>query len=451
MRAYQYILSQVWAILPEALEIGLNIALREHEPESVQARDGKPMDRTRTASKRGCVAVIPVCGPIFRYADMFTELCGGATVDAIAKDLTAALDDDSVDAIVLEIDSPGGQAAGIGELAAMIRDGTKRKPIIGYTSAHACSAAYWIAAACSEVVAAPTAILGSIGVVLAYPTKGDGKKSVEFVSSQSPNKRPDPSTEKGRSEVQRTVDDLATLFIAAVADYRGVDEDCVVNNFGQGGLQVGQRAVDSGMADRLGSFESVLSELTAASQQRRNSTTPAGLAATTPERVITMADETIQAGAVAGMDDLRKQVAALLDQNKAILAENVTILKERIEVEANAYVTSLIHGKQALSAETSVIKAAFVQLATDDKASPIAGTSRVDMLKSLYASRPAHGLTDAPVRDSAQIEKDLAEGKIQVVETGAPKTPTRPEEVPKSRLATLMSLDSELARFAPKV
>jgi ClpP class serine protease len=437
MRAYQYILSQVWAILPEALEIGLNIALREHEPESVQARDGKPMDRTRTASKRGCVAVIPVCGPIFRYADMFTELCGGATVDAIAKDLTTALDDDSVDAIVLEIDSPGGQAAGIGELAAMIRDGTKRKPIIGYTSAHACSAAYWIAAACSEVVAAPTAILGSIGVVLAYPTKGDGKKSVEFVSSQSPNKRPDPSTEKGRSEVQRTVDDLATLFIAAVADYRG--------------LQVGQRAVDSGMADRLGSFESVLSELTAASQQRRNSTTPAGLAATTPERVITMADETIQAGAVAGMDDLRKQVAALLDQNKAILAENVTILKERIEVEANAYVTSLIHGKQALSAETSVIKAAFVQLATDDKASPIAGTSRVDMLKSLYASRPAHGLTDAPVRDSAQIEKDLAEGKIQVVETGAPKTPTRPEEVPKSRLATLMSLDSELARFAPKV
>jgi ClpP class serine protease len=451
MRAYQYILSQVWAILPETLELGMNIALRENDVEAVQARDGKPMDRTRTASKRGCVAVIPVCGPIFRYADMFTDLCGGATVDAIAKDLHAALDDDSVDAIVLEIDSPGGQAAGIGELSAMIREGTKRKPIVAYASAHACSAAYWIAAACSEVVAAPTAILGSIGVVLAYPTKGDGKKSVEFVSSQSPNKRPDPSTEKGRSEVQRTVDDLASLFIGAVADYRGTTVEAVEANFGQGGLQVGQRAVDSGMADRLGTFESVLSELTATSQQRRNSTNPAGLAATTPERVNTMADEKIDAGAVAGMDDLRKQVAMLLDQNKAILAENVTILKERIDVEANAYVSALVHGKQILSAESPAIKAAFVQSSVDDKASPIAGSSRVDMLKSLYASRPAHALTDPAVTDSARIEQDLAEGRIKVVETGPPKVPTRPEDVSKSRLAALMNLDPELARHAPKV
>jgi ClpP class serine protease len=81
------------------------------------------------------------------------------------------------------------------------------------------------------------------------------------VSSQSPNKRLDPKTGKGRELLQKELDDLASVFISDVARNRGVGIDTVQEKFGQGGLLIASEAIKFGMADELNSLEGIVSKL----------------------------------------------------------------------------------------------------------------------------------------------------------------------------------------------
>lgn len=261
MKALQAIAREPWAILPDALEQILAIAQREAgDPEALAARLGRPLDNTRTVTMRDGVAVVPVIGPIFQRANLFTEISGATSIELLARDFTAALDDPAVRAIALEIDSPGGQVAGTSEFADMVYQARGQKPITAYISARGASGAYWIASAADRIVVADTALVGSIGVVSAIrPPRDDG--SIEIVSSRAPNKRIDIASDDGRAQVQALVDRLETVFIDTVARNRGLDADTVVVDFGAGGLLVGSDAVDAGMADAVGSFESILAGL----------------------------------------------------------------------------------------------------------------------------------------------------------------------------------------------
>jgi hypothetical protein len=91
--------------------------------------------------------------------------------------------------------------------------------------------------------------------------RGDDPNELIIVSSNAPRKHPDLSTDDGRADVQATLDALETVFVGAVARNRGVTPAVVLSDFGQGGVFVGQAAVDAGMADRLGSFEATLAQM----------------------------------------------------------------------------------------------------------------------------------------------------------------------------------------------
>jgi ClpP class serine protease len=179
------------------------------------------------------------------------------------------LDDPTVDALLLNVDSPGGEATGINELGDMLFEARATKPIWSYVEGLGASAAYWLASATERIVVDATAALGSIGVVLAVsdPTKANARE-IEFVSSQSPNKRPDPTSERGKAQLQRLVDAMAAVFVAKVARNRGVSEEQVLADFGSGGLLVGEHARRAGLADALGSFEGTLAELQQAALAR---------------------------------------------------------------------------------------------------------------------------------------------------------------------------------------
>lgn len=101
--------------------------------------------------------------------------------------------------------------------------------------------------------------MGSIGVVSMFE-KDDEDKTIEIVSSQSPNKRPDINTDEGRAKIQARVDELAEVFIAKVARNRGITVVDVVKNFGVGDVSVGKSAVRSGLADGLASFEGIIAD-----------------------------------------------------------------------------------------------------------------------------------------------------------------------------------------------
>lgn len=262
-------------------------------PEAVAARRGSWLEGTNAVEMRGDVAVVTVRGPIFRYANMITEFSGATALSTLARDFMTARESAQAASILLAIDSPGGEANGIAEFAQMVRDAAAVKPVTAYVGGIGASAAYWIAAAAGTVVTAPTALLGSIGVVTTLRDtrardEKAGIRSYDIVSSQSPKKRLDPSTDDGRSDLQAIVDRLAAEFVGTVATYRGATPETVLAEFGRGGVLIGSDAVAVGMADRVGSFESTL-----ASMASRNSvlfSSPAALAGLSTPKETKMAD-----------------------------------------------------------------------------------------------------------------------------------------------------------------
>jgi len=103
----------------------------------------------------------------------------------------------------------------------------------------------------------------------ARDAKADVKR-VEIVSSSSPDKRIDPNTDAGRAKVQAMVDALAEVFVSSVAKFRGVGTEKVLSDFGRGGVLVGAQAKSAGMADRIGSLDSVIAELAGRQQATRS-------------------------------------------------------------------------------------------------------------------------------------------------------------------------------------
>ena len=251
----------IWAITPEMMGTMADIARESRKTCDAIAREmGKDLKDANAASIRDGVAVIKVSGPLFRYANLMTRICGATSYELLAQDFNKAVQNPNIKGILLDIDSPGGEVNGCSELSDMIYQARGTKPIIAYASGACCSGAYWIASACDKILAADTAILGSIGVVSIFE-KDDEDKTIEIVSSQSPNKRPDINTEEGKAKIQARVDELAEVFIAKVARNRGITAVDVVKNFGAGDVSVGQHAVRNGLADGLSSFEDIISSL----------------------------------------------------------------------------------------------------------------------------------------------------------------------------------------------
>lgn len=275
LMALQFLASQAWALPPTMLADMEAIARRELKAGSLDAlatQDGEGLKSAPAVELRDGVALIKVRGVVSRYASWMHDICGGTSTEALAKSLSASIEDPKVRAVVLWIDSPGGQVNGLNEMAELIYEARGRKKIVAYVGGQACSAAYWMASACAEVVIDATAELGSVGTVAGFRILPpvEGEQRIEIVSSNAPNKRLDPTSEGGQAAVQTIVDDLETVFIDAVTRNMGVGRDKVLADFGRGGTFIGAKAVKQGMAHRLGSLEGLIAELSGRQSSRPN-------------------------------------------------------------------------------------------------------------------------------------------------------------------------------------
>jgi ClpP class serine protease len=268
MKIWNRLSGEPWAITESALQTILEIAARENEsPQAVAAKLGRNLQNTYSVMERDGVAIIPVTGPLFRYANLFTAISGASSYELIARDFTAALENPQIKGIILDIDSPGGEVNGVSELSNMVYAARGKKPVVAYASGDAASGAYWIASAADEIVVSETSALGSIGVVGVYRGKSGAPNSdVEIVSSQSPHKRLDPQSDEGRARLQARIDSMADVFIGAIARNRDVAGKIVQTHYGGGDVMIGARAVEAGLADRVGSLEQLIQELSTSSQ-----------------------------------------------------------------------------------------------------------------------------------------------------------------------------------------
>lgn len=277
--------------------------------EAINKYAGQVDYKTYDVSYHGNVGVIHISGIISRHADMLASFfgIGSAAIENIAKDFQSLLDNEEVKSIILDFDTPGGAITGVNELAEIIYNARGIKPIKAYVTGMACSAGYFLASACDEIIIDEMGQVGSIGVMRVVSKQND--KSVIFKSSQSPMKNIEADSELGKAEYQAKVDYLASIFIDKVAKYRGITSDEVINRGNKGGVLVGAVAVTAGLADRLGSMDSLINELNnkGKKENHKEKNMPENLKEQAEEKAVDTAS--IEANAVAAE---RKRVAELM-------------------------------------------------------------------------------------------------------------------------------------------
>lgn len=258
---------EVWAFEPQRLraflasmpslpEVGA-AKIAEWSALRADAAEGDwPMGMPRYAVSADGVASVRVRGPLVPWDEFMAWLIGGTSYRSIVRNVQAARDDGRVREVCLDVDSPGGFLSGIDAPTSAVLAVRGVKPIVARIDGLCCSAAYWIASAADRIEASPPSFIGCLGVVQThYDTtrllEKFGVDKIDFVSSQTPKKRPDPKQDDGKAQIQRQVDAAADVFLRAVAEHRGVTLEAVLADFGQGETLIASDAIAAGLADDI--------------------------------------------------------------------------------------------------------------------------------------------------------------------------------------------------------
>ena len=222
----------------------------------------------RGAARNGAVAVLPLYGILAQRMNLMMNMSGGTSTELFGKAFREAMADRSVGAVVIDIDSPGGDVYGMTELWQIIMDARGDKPIVAVANSLAASAAYLIATAADEIVVTPGGEVGSIGVLVAHEDQSAAleKAGVKVTLISAGKKKVlgnplEPLSDEAREELQKKVDTYYGMLVDAVARGRAVSASEVRNGFGEGGTVLAKEAVKLGMADRIGTLESTVARL----------------------------------------------------------------------------------------------------------------------------------------------------------------------------------------------
>lgn len=223
---------------------------------------------SRTFRVDGGVAVISIIGSLVNRGAWIGANSGATSYEGISKQLTDAAADPKVKSIMLDLDSPGGEATGMFTLAAKVREVAAIKPVIAVVNDMAASAAYGIASQCSEIVVSPTSIVGSIGVVLTHLDRsGEMEKrgvaaTLIYAGAHKVDGHPFGAlSDAVRADLQAEVGKFYDQFVGLVAQGRGDRLTEQAARATEARTFLGQEAIDKGLADRMASFEAVLASL----------------------------------------------------------------------------------------------------------------------------------------------------------------------------------------------
>lgn len=226
----------------------------------------RPSTTGFNTSADGQIAVIPIHGTLVRRTVGLEAESGLASYASIAVQLDAALANPAVAAILLEVDSPGGESGGVFDLADRIRTIAARKPVWAVANDMAFSAAYALACGASRLFVSRTGGVGSIGVIAMHVDQSvkDAQDGVRYTAVFAGDRKNDldphlPITGEAQAFLQAEVNRVYGLFVETVAKHRGLRAEAVVAT--QAGLFFGWDAVAAGLADAVGSFDEALAQL----------------------------------------------------------------------------------------------------------------------------------------------------------------------------------------------
>lgn len=227
-------------------------------------RPSKPYSMTE-----GGIALLPVMGTLVQRSSWMDAASGMTGYPSIASKLDAALNDPDVKGILLEVDSGGGEASGVFDLADKIFAARDQKPIWAIANEQAYSAAYAIASSAEKLVLPRTGGLGSIGVIALHVDQSakNEKAGLTYTAIHAGAKKNDltshkPLSDGARADLQAEIDRLYGLFTDTVARNRGLSVDVVKAT--EAGLMNPDQAVASGFADSVATLEQTIADFEAA-------------------------------------------------------------------------------------------------------------------------------------------------------------------------------------------
>ncbi len=233
-------------------------------PEDLTLRETRVLGEDAAAAK---IALIDVTGVIADRAAPSLIGPGANPLNEVLVRLDKAADDPEVRAIVLRINSPGGTVAATEALAGELDRVRAIKPIVASMSEVAASGGYYAALATDRIVAQPTSITGSIGVVLPTVNVSQGMARLGIQAraiTSGPNKTLasplEPMDETHYAILQSLVDDMYAAFRSRVATSRGLADDHTLDPLTDGRVFTGAQALDAGLVDALGDVRVAFAE-----------------------------------------------------------------------------------------------------------------------------------------------------------------------------------------------
>ena len=217
---------------------------------------GPSRERDRPYQVKDGLAILPISGTLLHKYGYLKPYSGSTGYDGIIARLNDAANDPSIKAIMLDIDSPGGEAAGCFDCAETILKLREIKPIYALCYDTMCSAAMAIGSACTERWITQSGRAGSVGVVVAHASYQDQLKEngIDITLIHSGKHKVDGNPYEKLSDdvlasIQANLNQSRDAFAALVAKGIGMDKQAVLDT--EAKVFTGQQAIDVGFADRL--------------------------------------------------------------------------------------------------------------------------------------------------------------------------------------------------------
>jgi signal peptide peptidase SppA len=281
--------STPWALLPEYYDACAAVVQRWASGDAASAdimqriagdREARDARRASNGATGGGIAVIPVYGVLTQRGNMMDDLSGpGSTsTQMLSSMLRDAVDDETVSAILLDIDSPGGSVYGISELGDEIYQARSKKPITALSNSLAASAAYWLASQATEMFVTPGGEVGSIGVIMQHQdwSKNNEMNGIRVTYITAPaggfkaEGNPDePLSDDARAYEQGRVDEYYSAFTKAVSRGRGVPIASVRDDMGRGRVLGADAALATKMVDGIATFDDTVKRIRGQIKQGR--------------------------------------------------------------------------------------------------------------------------------------------------------------------------------------
>ncbi|WP_265016815.1 S49 family peptidase [Wolbachia endosymbiont (group A) of Andrena dorsata] len=204
-------------------------------------------------------AIIPIHGILTKKPGAFDEMLGMTSYEQIEVQVKQALEDSSIETILLDIDSPGGEVNGIFDLADFIYSARAKKRIVAIANDDAYSAAYAIASSAEKIFLTRTSGVGSIGVIASHIDQSgfDEKCGIKYTTIFTGKRKNDlnphePISSESLKSLEEEVNRLYEILTELIARNRGLSVQAIKNT--EAGLYFGKNAIEVGLADGITTF-----------------------------------------------------------------------------------------------------------------------------------------------------------------------------------------------------